>query len=100
MIKVIYDGEMLRVQGHAGYAPEGQDIVCAAISVLTTTFINAAVLYECDINIVHNEKGLIDVEFTKTDETLNILLNTYFIGVDGVAEQYPKYVEVLINEAK
>ena len=27
--------------GHAGYAPEGQDIVCAAASVLTINTINA-----------------------------------------------------------
>ena len=29
------------VRGHAGYAPEGSDIVCAAVSVLTTTCVNA-----------------------------------------------------------
>ena len=29
------------VKGHAGYAEEGSDIVCSAISVLTTTCVNA-----------------------------------------------------------
>ena len=28
-------------RGHAGYAPAGEDIVCAAVSVLTTTCVNA-----------------------------------------------------------
>ena len=29
------------VSGHSGYAEEGSDIVCAAVSILTTTCINA-----------------------------------------------------------
>ena len=31
----------LTVSGHAGYAEAGQDIVCAAVSILTTTCVNA-----------------------------------------------------------
>lgn len=41
MIQVIYneveDAMILRAEGHAGYAPKGQDIVCAAVSVLMQT---------------------------------------------------------------
>ena len=37
--KIEYIG--FQTSGHAGYAPEGQDIVCAAASVLTINTINA-----------------------------------------------------------
>lgn len=41
MIQVIYneveDAMILRAEGHAGFAPKGQDIVCAAVSVLMQT---------------------------------------------------------------
>ena len=36
MIRVVFDaaGRTLTAEGHAGYAPEGQDIVCSAVSAL------------------------------------------------------------------
>lgn len=34
MIRVTAEPERLTVQGHAGFAPRGQDIVCAAASAL------------------------------------------------------------------
>ena len=41
MIQVTYnevnDAMILRAEGHAGFAPKGQDIVCAAVSVLMQT---------------------------------------------------------------
>lgn len=47
MIKIIYKADpeggklTMRAEGHAGYAPAGQDIVCAAVSVLAQTLANA-----------------------------------------------------------
>ena len=29
-----------RIEGHAGYADEGEDIICAGISVLAINFVN------------------------------------------------------------
>lgn len=46
MIKIIYVADpeggklTMRAEGHAGYAPAGQDIVCAAVSVLVQTLAN------------------------------------------------------------
>ena len=43
MIKIIYVADpeggklTMRAEGHAGYAPAGQDIVCAAVSCLMQT---------------------------------------------------------------
>ena len=34
MIRVQFDGAQVTVSGHAGYAPAGRDIVCAAVSAL------------------------------------------------------------------
>ena len=39
MIEVIYDRDVpsISASGHAGYAPAGQDIVCAGVSALLET---------------------------------------------------------------
>ena len=34
MIRAVFDGTHVTVCGHAGHAPAGQDIVCAAVSAL------------------------------------------------------------------
>lgn len=34
MIRVRFDGAQVTISGHAGYAPAGGDIVCAAVSAL------------------------------------------------------------------
>ena len=34
MIRAVFSGTTLQVQGHAGAAPHGQDLVCAAASAL------------------------------------------------------------------
>ncbi len=39
MIAVTWDEESLYVSGHAGHGPAGQDIVCAAVSILTNTLL-------------------------------------------------------------
>ena len=48
MIKIIYEADpeggklTMRAEGHAGYAPAGQDIVCAAVSCLMQTLAYSA----------------------------------------------------------
>lgn len=34
MIEIQFDGLTVRARGHAGFAPRGQDIVCAGVSTL------------------------------------------------------------------
>ena len=51
-----------KAHGHAGFSEEGQDIVCAAVSVLTINTLNAIEKFADDrTSLVSDEsKGLID----------------------------------------
>ena len=68
MIRVtIYKNEKhqcvgFKAHGHAGFSEEGQDIVCAAVSVLTINTLNAIEKFADDrTSLVSDEsKGLID----------------------------------------
>ena len=43
MIRVIYDGNTgLTIQGHAGSAPRGEDLICAAVTGLALALETAA----------------------------------------------------------
>ena len=96
MISIQCKGYSLRITGHAGYAPAGQDIVCAAVSVLTETLI-ASVLTLSDNEIqVQKDEGYTKIIYDPlaADFSLQVLLRAFFIGVSGVAEAYPDHANV------
>lgn len=85
-----------RVEGHAGYAECGKDIVCASISALTITLENSLVELS-DVPIMTSQyiceehpNIIIPVASDKTD----LLIEAYKIGVEGVQEAYPDYVKL------
>ena len=41
MIQVSKGADSITIKGHAGYAEEGYDIICAAVSALTVNTINS-----------------------------------------------------------
>lgn len=86
-----------RVEGHAGYAERGKDIVCASVSALTITTQNAlGELTDSPVKdgvYIENEaweQTLISVPNDKTD----LLIEAYKIGIEGVQEAYPDYVKL------
>ena len=83
------------VEGHAGYAEVGKDIVCAAVSALTITFENALNAL-ADVPVLEKqhigEKAslLLPVPSDKTD----LLFKMYQIGIEGVQESFPDNVKL------
>lgn len=85
-----------RVEGHAGYAEVGKDIVCSAVSTLTVTLENAlgqlldATIQEGQYVGESNPRIFISAPDNKTD----LLVEMYKIGIEGVQEAYPDYVKL------
>ena len=87
--------------GHAGYAKESEDIVCAAISMLVINTINSIEALTSTKPIVEadQESGYIHCSFEDdvTDDAL--LLNSMILGLSQIKEQYgTKYIDVKIKE--
>ena len=70
--------------GHSGYAEEGSDIVCAAVST-------AVKLAECTINDVLGERAKTRV---KEDEAQAVLTGM-MLTLCSLRDDYPDYIEVL-----
>ena len=92
----------IRVSGHSGYAPAGGDIVCAAASVLITTCVNALESVAGIVPQVFQQErsATIDVTLPKDlpvdkQHEAQIILRTVVQGFMDVAEQYPKYLQIL-----
>ncbi len=88
--------------GHADYADSGEDIVCAAISVLVINTINSLeTLTETMMQVDTDENsGKIDVRFSEDlKEDGRLLMDSLVLGLQGVAEEYGKsYVELKFKE--
>ena len=90
----------IRVSGHAGYAPAGEDIVCAAASVLITTCANALESVAGIRPDVSQKPVMIQVSLpgglSPTGEhDAQIILRTAEQGFRDIAAQYPSYLQII-----
>ena len=88
--------------GHSGYAERGEDIVCAAISVLVINTINSLdQLASQKIKLVTNEEeGLIDCRFDgQINEKSKLLLDSMVLGLREIKKQYGKtFIDLTFEE--
>ncbi len=86
-----------KVCGHAGFAAAGEDIVCGAVSVLTQTPILGLEQHLKCKPLYHVDEidGILEVNLNNTpNELTQAILVTMEYGLQGIAEQYPKYVRI------
>lgn len=84
------------VCGHANYAPRGKDIVCSAVSTLTQTLIASLEELTEDEFSYQAKAGNVNIVFEKDlTERGQLLVESFFIGANGVAAAYPDHVKVV-----
>lgn len=96
MIHVLVKPDRIHVSGHANAGPYGSDIVCAAVSAITLTLIEG-LKNVAQISLYESvEAGNICIEWQNMTDTGKALIDTWFLGLCGIAAQYP--VINFINE--
>ena len=93
-------------RGHSGYAEEGSDIVCSAVSTLTITCINSIEAL-CGVTPVTEggEDGYLKADIPaaadeQTSRHIQLLMKSMLLGLEQVAEGWPKYVKLSIQERR
>lgn len=94
------------ISGHAGFAQQGEDIVCAAVSVLTINTVNAVEQFtttdfECEAD--EQQGGYLKVIFTDIkkgihDHDTELLLKVMVMGLEDLSKQYKKYIRLKYEE--
>lgn len=95
MIEVKHKENKIIVSGHAGYAPLGEDIVCAAFSSVLQTFVASVEELTSDEIKAHMESGKAVIEYGNLSERGQLLLSSFFVGVRGIANSYPRYIKIV-----
>lgn len=81
-------GTKIIFQGHAGYAHRGQDIVCAGVSTLYTTFQASTEAKE----IVMGNIRMLEAEPVYKNRRI---YEAICIGLDILSRKYPEHVKIL-----
>ena len=94
MIAVSVRKDGISVLGHSGYAPAGKDIVCAAVSTLVCTLVNSLDALTKDKIEYQISDGTGIIRYGDLSDAGKLLVDSFFIGVSAISEQYPKYIRI------
>ena len=93
---------ILKLKGHAGFAEEGKDIVCAGATILAYTVAQTALFMYEDKALKKKPKirlkpGDAEVVMTPKKASYTEALHTYYVAQVGyrlLAKDYPEYVKL------
>lgn len=95
MIRITYSSReppALTIKGHANYAEYGKDIVCAAVSVLFETLVEALGNYTDDAYDIRGEPGDCSIVWqSPQSETGRLLMMAFLDGFRSTALSYPDH---------
>lgn len=89
------------IQGHAGYAERGSDIVCAAVSVLAQNTVNSIDRFTEDsfsVDVDEENGGLYLKMEPGYSKGSKLLLDSLILGLQGIEEEYMDYLDVIFEE--
>lgn len=95
MIEVSVRKGSIAVTGHAKFAPPGQDIVCASISMLTQNLIKSIEDLTEDKIEYEISPGRVDIYYGNLSEESKTLVDSFFIGICMIANEYPENVRIV-----
>lgn len=93
MIKISIKEKQIIIKGHANYDELGKDIVCASVSSMVITTVNAILRIDSDA-IKYSDDNGVTIDIIKDDEITNKLINNLIDLLEELENQYPKYIEI------
>lgn len=98
MIVVYAQQGRIAVTGHAGHGPPGHDLVCAAVSTLVQTLVSTIGELTDDKVKSDIRPGKVVVEYRDLSARGRLLIDSFFVGINGVAGAYPECVKIISPE--
>ncbi|MCG0277588.1 MAG: ribosomal-processing cysteine protease Prp [Thermanaeromonas sp.] len=90
------------ISGHAGYAPRGRDIVCAAVSALAQATVLGLEEFLSRKPAVEMRKGRLRCQLApdlspRDRERAGAILGTLRLGLQAIKESYSPYIKIEIR---
>ena len=93
MIKVVKNKNVIMLSGHAGSNIYGKDIVCASVSSIVYTTINAIARIRKSALLVEDKEDL-TIKVIENDEIVDALIDNMMELLKAVSKDYPKNINV------
>ena len=94
MIVVTASSNRITATGHARYAQQGKDIVCAAVSSIVTTTINNVIALEDDTIKYDTKEGNVFITVLRNSKVTDKLLNVMLNMLKELATDYPQNIKI------
>lgn len=95
MIEITVCKDEIKISWHANYAVSGSDIVCAGVTALTQTLIKSIEDLTDDKIEYEISPGRVDIKYGDLSEKSRTLVDSFFIGVCMIADEFPEYVRIM-----
>lgn len=97
MIKINYNDDCIKISGHANFDEVGKDIVCASVSSIIYTTINA--ILSIDKNAIKfNDDNIMTIEIILKDNITLKLIDNMLTLIKELERQYPKNIKISKGE--
>ncbi|MDL2274211.1 ribosomal-processing cysteine protease Prp [Oscillospiraceae bacterium OttesenSCG-928-G22] len=91
---------LIESEGHSGYADEGSDIVCAAVTSafrLLETQLNDALQIGAHVTV--DERGaFLSISIRKTALAVDAIVQGFQYYIRKLSEEYPAYISVSVSD--
>lgn len=96
MIKVdLTKDKLITISGHSGYEERGKDIVCASVSSIVITTINAIIEIDNDAIDYSDLDNKIIIRIIKEDEIVNKLINNMILLLESLEKDYKDFIKII-----
>lgn len=92
-VSVRLDG--ITIDGHAGYAEAGKDIVCAGVTALVQGLVRSIESLTSDQIQYDITPGRADIYFKDLSEAGKLLVDSFFLGICLIADDFPEHIKLL-----
>lgn len=95
MIRIATNGlTACQITGHAGYAPKGSDIVCAAVTGIWVGLgFSLEAHSDCLVDVKEIDDGY-TMTISHPDASSDLLMKAFITSVSAIADNYPKNIKV------
>ena len=94
MIKIKFYKDKISIKGHSGYDVIGKDIVCASVSSIVITSINAIIRIDEKAISYKQDEGFIEINILKHSEIVDLLILNMKELLKELQIQYDKYIKI------
>ncbi len=84
----------IKISGHADYAEAGFDIVCASVSCIAITTVNALISINEDCLVYSESDGLLEIGILTHDEVIDKLIDNMLDLLKNLSIDYKEYMKV------